>query len=67
MQSENWDVLFWGRKEERQVANIMFEGRPPQCSEGSIVIELNSDRACSIDDVYTAGGCSIEGIRSRWY
>lgn len=67
LKSSDWDVLFWGRKEERQVANIMFEGRPEQCSEGTIVIELHNDRACSIDDVYTTNGCSLEGVRSAWY
>ncbi len=47
------------------VSGYSFYGRPPSCSSGQIVIEMWPD--CGVQDVYTHGGCKIEGVFSSWF
>jgi hypothetical protein len=47
------------------VSGYRVYGRPQQCSDGTLVIAL--DTSCGISDIRTRGGCRIEGIRSGWF
>ena len=47
------------------VSGYSFYARPASCSSGQIVIEMWPN--CGVQDIYTHGGCKIDGVMSTWF
>ena len=47
-----------------RVSGFRFYGKPSECQTGRL--NVNMSHRCGISDIYTTGGCKIDGIRSGW-
>ena len=59
-QDPRWVTKRWSSRRQQRVANYTLQIHPPSCNSGHLVIIMLYD--CSIESVYTDGGCRIKGV-----